>query len=287
MAKPVEVTVVLLADQEHSEITTEFENALASHLMMYSTSLKVHWVPTLNDLSIEDARRYARLVEKNGDRVALVTWCDFSASEKSVLYMSEPGNSSLLVREISEDDVGQKSRFDALATVVTGAIEALSLGAQLGVSNEHSALPVMEKLVPDYEQSGVSAMLEGAYAPRSFNKDKPFTNAGGIALGILFLKHWSVAFSYTYHHVTLTDKSARYLLVSNGHEIGIRGEFFWEWDRISLSGRLGADLAIVKWRVAHEFVTGSTYDQRDLSSYNLGVKAAVLIGVRIQPWLRI
>ncbi len=287
VAKPVQMTVVLLADQEHNEITTEFEKALASHLKVYSTSLTVHRLPTLNDLSIEDARRYARLVEKNGDRVALVTWCDFSTSEESVLYMSQPGDSSLLVREISEDDVGEKGRSDALATVVTGAVEALSLGAQLGVSSEHSALSVMEKLLPDYEQGGISAMFDVAYAPRFVNTDKPFTNAGGIALGILFQKHWSVALSYTYHHFILDDNSERYLLVSNGHEVGIRGEFLWEWDRISLSGRLGVDLAFIKWRVAHEFVTGSTYDQRDLSSYNLGIEAAVLIGARIQPWLRI
>jgi hypothetical protein len=200
--------------------------------------------------------------------------------------MSQPKNGSVLVREIGAGDVGEKGRFEALATVVTGAVEALSLGAQLGMSEEHSALPVLEKLVPAYRRGGISAVLEGAYAPRPLNADEPFTNAGGVALGIFFLEHWSLALGYTFRHVTVDENDS--LLVSNGHELGLRGEWMQEWDRFSLSARLGVVLGIVDWRLeGKDPKTGDSWTWTQDPDLTLGLEAALLVGFRLQPWLRI
>ncbi len=275
-----DLTIIVLADKQHPEETNEFKAALETHLAIYGSTLRVHWVPSVEEISIEDVRGFSRIVEE--EDVFLVTWCDFTKDKESILYLSQPSEGTVLIRNIGEDDVGVEGRFDALATVIINALEAMSLGAQLGVNEEHSALPILEKLVPDYEQNGASLLLEGAYAIRPLNADVPFTNVGGGAIGVLFLNRWSVALDYMFSRMTV--EKSNYVLNAYRRKFGLRGEFIWEKKRLSVSSRLGVDADIVKW---HSRITDTDmHDRSERRVVNFGFSASVLFGFRVQPWLR-
>jgi hypothetical protein len=131
--------VLMIASRAEQEDSQRAAEAVESQLADLAIDLRVLWVETLAPGLREQLAATRALAAEQQAGIAF--WVDVAVASEVLIYVAEPGGGRVLARSIDLGGHEDESRFETVALVVRGTVEALIEGGAIGVREPEPPAP--------------------------------------------------------------------------------------------------------------------------------------------------